>query len=68
MIALITLVLAVAVLLVVLALARLTRLIVSIKARLDALERSSRRTPGAEGDPPIPREPAERSRVASVFC
>jgi hypothetical protein len=54
MTALITLVLAVAVVLVVLALARLTRLIVSIKARLDALERSSRRTPGAEGDPPIP--------------
>jgi signal transduction histidine kinase len=41
----ITLVLAVAVLLVVFALARLTRMIVSIKARLDALERGSHTTP-----------------------
>jgi hypothetical protein len=44
MTAAITLVLAVAILLVVVALARLTRLIVSVKARLDALERSSRTT------------------------
>jgi hypothetical protein len=44
MTAAITLVLAVATLLVVVALARLTRLVVSIKARLDALERRSRTT------------------------
>jgi hypothetical protein len=41
----ITLALAVAVLLVVFAMARLTRLVISIKARLDALERNSRRMP-----------------------
>jgi hypothetical protein len=44
MTAVITLVLAVAILLVVVALARLTRLMVSIEARLDALERNSRMT------------------------
>jgi hypothetical protein len=42
MTAVVTLALAIAVLLVVVALARLTTIVVSIKARLDALERSSR--------------------------
>jgi hypothetical protein len=53
MTAVITLVLAVAILLVVVALARLTRLVVSIKARLDALERSSRTTSRSVGDPRV---------------
>jgi hypothetical protein len=44
MTAVITLLLAVATLLVVVALARLTRVVASIKARLDALERRSRTT------------------------
>jgi hypothetical protein len=53
MTAVIALVLAVAILLVVVALARLTRLMVSIKARLDALEHSSRTTSKAGGDPRV---------------
>jgi hypothetical protein len=47
-----TLALAVVVLLIVLALARLTRIVVSLKTRLDALESASR-TPSGSGSVPL---------------